>query len=614
MPEKKKSPSNSKANSALLQDMVDKFNASLEHPAWQAFSKNAPKDFNYRQGEQWTAADRKVLEDRGQAATTENEITPIIDRLIGRHKQQKTRIIYRGRNVGSDEKKSNILTDLALHIHQRSDYEFEEGDCFENGNTCGFGVMEVKIAFDEALQPEVLIENTESLDIFPDPQSKKYDWNKDSDFITRAKWMPVKKAQALYPSFKRQIKALTSEENQGLWDDREDVKQDNYVDVKNQRVRVMETWWKKYTIRKMAFVNGKVKDVTDVKKPEGRVLTQIRPEMQKTLWLFEIIIENGESPYNHNMFPFAPYFVYRKKNGEPYSKVRQLIDPQDEINKRRSKALHLLSTNQAVMEEGAVQNDDTLKMEMAKPDGIIKYRRGFQFALEKNIEVAQTQMSFQQESKAAIPRIAGVSDEALGRKSELRSGIALQRKQLMTEILVNPIFDNLRRTRKIVGKLQYELIKQYYTEEKEFLVTDELGEDKQFNLDKAGIKEIQEGIYDIIIQEAPDTATIQDEQFQLIASTVQGLGLPPAVNLAMLPMLFEASQLRSKDAIVQKLNDLASAPPQEIPQMSLNLSWDKLTNFEKSAFAKLMGQGELAQAELQAGVDGDPNEQEAELG
>ena len=596
-----------KKDQEVLDDLIDKFNASLEHPAWQSFAKNAPRDFRYKQGEQWTATEKKELNDRGQAATVENEIHPIVERLRGKHKTQKTRTIYRGRNLGADEQKSNILTDLALHTHQISDYEFEEGDCFDNGNTCGFGVIETKITFSNDLQPQVIKENTESLDIYPDPQSKRYDWNKDADFITRAKWMPVKKAQVLYPKHKRAIKALISPETNGLWDDREDIKEDNYVDTKNSRVRVMETWWKKYELRTVAFTDEGLKDVTGTKH-KGETLSQVFPKMQKSIWIFNTLLESGKSPYNHDLFPFSPYFVYRKKNGEPYSMVRLLEDVQDEINKRRSKALHLLNTNQAIMEEGASKDKDELRKQLSRPDGIIEYRRGFQFVMDKNVEVAQTQMAFQQESKSAIPRIAGVSDESMARRSEIRSGVGLQRKQLMTEIIVAPIFDNLRRTRKMVGRVEYELYKQYYTEEKEFLVTDELGKDRQVFLDREGIASIQEGLYDVIIEEAQDTTTIQDEQFQMIQQTLQGMGLPPAVSMAMLPMLFQASQLRSKDAIVERLEQLAQAPPTELPKINLSLSWDNLTKEEKASFASLMGQQDLAQHELEEGIDGEPSE------
>jgi hypothetical protein len=597
----------------LLRDLEDKFNASLEHPAWQAFGENAPKDFRYKEGDQWTTKERKDLEDRGQAATTENEIKPIIDRLIGQHKRQKGRIIYRGRNLGDDDTSATLLTDLALHIHQRSEYEFEEGDCFDNGVTCGFGCLETKVTFDDALQPEILTKNTESLDIYPDPQSKCYNWNEDADFIHRAKWMPLKKAQAMYPHVKQQLASLVTSENQQIWTEREDVTESNYVDDKNQRVRIIETWWKKYTKRKLTMETNKLKDVTKATKKELKgkeVFEKIETRMMKSIWAFSVLIENGKSPYNHDLFPFTPYFIYRKKNGEPYSLVRQLIDPQDEINKRRSKALHHLQTNQAIFEEGGVRDKDLLKKELSKPDGIIEYRRGYQFQLDKNVEVAQTQMQFQQESKMAMPRVAGISDEAMGKRSEIRSGIGLQRKQLMTDIIVTPIFDNLRRTRKMKGTLEYELIKQYYTEEKEFLITDEQDKQEKRKLDRKGIKAIQEGIYDVIVEEAPDTTTIQDEQFEMISQTLQGLPLPPAVSTALLPILFQASQLRGKQQIVEQLQAIAQQPPTEQPKMTLNLAWANLTAVEKAAFASMMGQHQLAEYEMKQGIDGEPPEKE----
>ena len=109
------------------------FQASLDHPTWVSFYKNAVKDFEFVEGTQWTADEIKEIEKRGQAAIVENEIKPILDRIIGQYKRQKTRIGVRGRNLGEDENKSNILTDLMLHAQQNTDYEFEEGEDDEVG-------------------------------------------------------------------------------------------------------------------------------------------------------------------------------------------------------------------------------------------------------------------------------------------------------------------------------------------------------------------------------------------------------------------------------------------------------------------------------------------------
>ena len=54
---------------------------------------------------------------------------------------------------------------------------------------------------------------------------------------------------------------------------------------------------------------------------------------------------------------------------------------------------------------------------------------------------------------------------------------------------------------------------------------------------------------------------------------------------------------------------MISTPPQEVPKMNLNLSWDNLTKEEKAFFAGLMGSEELAKFEMEAGTDGSPDDE-----
>ena len=69
--------------------------------------------------------------------------------------------------------------------------------------------------------------------------------------------------------------------------------------------------------------------------------------------------------------------------------VRQIIDPQKEINKRRSKALHLLNVNQVIFDEGAVKDKQATAIEMSRPDGMIEKRKGYEFIIDKNTDLSQ---------------------------------------------------------------------------------------------------------------------------------------------------------------------------------------------------------------------------------
>ena len=68
--------------------------------------------------------------------------------------------------------------------------------------------------------------------------------------------------------------------------------------------------------------------------------------------------------------------------------VRGLISLQDEINKRRSKALHLLSVHQVIAEQGAVKDVDKARREVARPDGYVEVMPGMQFEIEPGGDLA----------------------------------------------------------------------------------------------------------------------------------------------------------------------------------------------------------------------------------
>lgn len=598
-----------KAENDILVRMDNNFQSALEHPTWVNFAKNAKKDFEYREGLQWTSAEKQEIESRGQSAIVENEIAPILERIIGQYKRQKTRIIFRGRNLGTDEKTANVLADLALHAQQQSDYEFEEGDMFDDSNVCGMGAIQVKITFNDIFEPVIKIEHEDVLNMFPDPYSRRYNWNKDANHVSRAKWVNLDEAKKMYPDKAMALKAYINLDSSPT--ETSNFKKDNYYDDKVKRVRLVEQEYKIRVKKQIVFLGSEEsEDATkwSTKRrnqflkanPNARMFERVDTEMKAGVFCGNVLLEHKDSPYNHKLFTWTPYFIRRKKDGEPYSMVRLLIDPQTEINKRRSKALHFLTTNQAIYEQGAIKDKDELAKEMAKPDGQIEYASGRAFVLEKNVEVASTQMALLAESKSAMPRISGISDEAMARHSEIRSGVGLQRKQAMTDIVTMPIWDNLRRTRLMIGQLIYELIKQYYTTEKVFQVTDNSGDAREVNLTRDNIEKIKESTYDIIVEEMPDTTTIQDEQFRMINEMLRAVNLPPNYSMALLPVMVKMSQIRNKDEILEMIQQL-SQPAPEHPKISLNLVWSELHQVEKATFAQLMGFKELAQFEVEQG-------------
>jgi len=87
---------------------------------------------------------------------------------------------------------------------------------------------------------------------------------------------------------------------------------------------------------------------------------------------------------------------------------------------------------------------------------------------------------------------------------------------------------------------------------------------------------------DIIIEEAPDTITIQQEQFDQIATMVQaGVAFPPDV-------IIEASSLRNKKELVEKMNGGGELTPEE--QQAAKAQAELQQRASEAEVAKLEGE------------------------
>jgi hypothetical protein len=600
----------------ILEKVNDHFEAALDHPTWVNWRENAIKCFKYKEGDQWTSAEKTELENRHQPATVNNQVNVTINRMVGQFVKQKTRIAFRGRNSPEDDPTAQVLSDLFLYIRQNNALEFEERDLAEDGFTGGFGCLEAYVSFDDLLQPEIKMREEDPFNIFPDPNSRRYDWNEDATFICRAKWVDLDEAQELYPTYKHELVGLVNQSGgfeTGQLGNVDSFKKENYVDYKTKRVRLVDDYYKvkeKQSIclfadgtaidkTKLEFVDIqgnrrpiKKKEIEDLKKlnPNYTELDRVISRMECAVFTYGMLFDHKE--LKCKLFPFIPYYAYRKKDGQPYSLIEVGLSMQDAINKRESKALHLLNTNRAIYQTNSIQDKVELAIEMAKPDGQIEVRNLEQFKLDSNLELASTQYQMHLGGIQDFRRITGVNPDALGEKSEMRSGVGVARKQMMTDLIVAPIFDNFRRTRAIEAKVVLELIRNYYTEPKVFYITDDLQATKAINLDENSIASIKQSLYDVVVDDLPDVTTVQQEQQQLIATMLPQI-LPFGPFWTML--LFQMSEVRNKDEIIEQIKQLSAPPPTE-PKVAYSAQIDKLEPIERAFLYTKMGAPEVAAA------------------
>lgn len=177
-----------------------------------------------------------------------------------------------------------------------------------------------------------------------------------------------------------------------------------------------------------------------------------------------------------NVCPLELTSGFVDRDGMRYGLVRHMIGPQDEINKRSSKALHLLSVRQTFAEQGAVLNPDEARTEMAKPDGWVELQHGAltegRFKVSETSDMAQGQFALLGEAKSEIDSI-GPEMPQVGSLPGSVSGRALMMRQQVGSLELARLEDNHKRWKRAVYRQIWYRIRQFWPEEKWLRVRDD---------------------------------------------------------------------------------------------------------------------------------------------
>lgn len=476
--------------------------------------QHAERDRDYYDNKQWTAAETRALEKRRQPVVTDNIIKTKIDYLDGVEKQQRIdpKALPRTPRHEAD---ADAATEALRYVAQEQKYDAKRSGVWRNLLIEGAGGISVSVkeAVDYQGRPGIEVELGRAAwdRMFWDPHSSEPDFS-DAGYLGLVIWKDYSDALAMYPDAKEALDATMDTSPSQTYDDK--PKFALWADKKRKRVRICQIWIKRENAWYFAeFTKGGI--------------LKAGPSPYRT--------DKGES--DCELF-FQSAYVDRDNNR--YGFVRELISLQDEVNKRRSKALHLLSVNQLHYEDGAVQDVETMRREMNRPDGTVKYNPG---ALNERrvervsgLEFATAQFQLLQEAKGAIdlkgPNATEMGDKTSGSNAASGRAIIASQQGGMTQLA--HLTDRLHDLDVRVFRAVWARIRQYWTAEKWVRVTDDernvrwvgvnvdpmqvqaaIAQDPSMQGRIAGvIGNVAELDCDIIIDEAPDALSPQLEQFQ----------------------------------------------------------------------------------------------------
>jgi hypothetical protein len=577
-----------------VQDLVDMFENSED--ATVDARRLSERDRDYVDNKQLTDAEIKELERRGQPPVIINRIKRKVDYLKGHEMAQRIdpRAMPR---TPKHEADAEGAEQALRYVADDQNLDHKRSLVWENLLIEGMAGWRVGV---EEKYNEICIkvDRIPWDRMFYDPHSSEPDFS-DAGYLGIVRWEDYDEAVAKYPEGKDALEwTLDQTSLSDTYDDKPKFRV--WADKKRKRVRICQIWVKRQEVWYWAeFTKGGI--------------LKAGPSPHQT--------DKGDSDCE---LIFGAAYVNR--DNERYGLVRELISPQDEINKRRSKALHLLSVDQTIAEQGAVQDPQKTRRERAKPDGYVEVAPGAltdgRIKFETRTDLAQGHMQLLQETKNEIDMIAGniaLQGNALNKGAA--SGKAIIASQQGGAMEIAPLIDNLRHMDIRVFRAVWARVRQYWTSEKWIRVTDDERNIKWLGLNVdpmqvqmmaqqnpqmaekiAGVVgNVAELDCDIIIDDAPDGLTPQLEQFQ---SLVELKKMDANNELPFRAILTAMPNLKNKEQVLAQMDEARKSPEQaQAQQMAqqLQMAGAQAEIQEKQASAQLK-QAQAAKAMAEIGM------------
>lgn len=523
----------------------------------QSSRDEATIDAGYFHGSQWTAAEKAELRRRRQPVITYNLIKPKISTICGVEENSQTdpKAIPR---TPADDDAAQVVTQVLRYISDISRFDKKRIEIFRDTIIYGIGGAIVEVMPSKDTSPEVVIRRVRYETIVYDPHSREEDFS-DARYIGIAQWMDEKDAIAAFGKEHKEILA-SSIDDQSLND-----QYDTYSDRPSNYV-----WgcWGDKKRRRLLII--------DLYHREG-------DGWHRSVFTGAGILVSGPSEYkDDDGQPHCPIILtscYIDHENNRYGIVRDMRSPQDEINHRRSKLLHLINTRQTFRKEGALSSQDPqgLKRELNKPDGDIVLNPSAAWGQDIGIidtgAQTQGQAELLAEAKGFIDQI-GPNNALSGIGTESQSGRAILAQQQAGVAMLATIYAGHSDFMLRVFRSCWSCVKQFWTAPKYIRVTDDL-QSLQFIqvnepiLDDMGQPQIDpqtgqpamtnrlaEMGVDLDVERAPASANLQEEQFQKIAELLQN---PEFRKPEIFAELVKNSALKNKKELI----DAITAPPSE---------------------------------------------------
>jgi hypothetical protein len=417
---------------------------------------------------------------------------------------------------GSAEQTADQFSKLYTHVNQTGNVYMNISNGFDGALTTGMNLLATWLDFrSDPVNGEIRVDNIAYNGYLIDPFFTKKDLT-DCNNIWVRKYLSREQVKGIMPGRDEEIQGMRG------WGNRDgkfqfQVEAYNYG---NQDLLMYDEFWYLSTRKQKMIVDaetgeckewrGQDEDLEDflAHYPQVVELNQEIPTVKLAIVVQGKVLYHGPNPLGIDRYPFTPIWCYYEPE-IPYFPwrirgiTRDLRDSQYLYNRRMIISLDILESQ---ISSGWIYKENAL----VNPKDVFLQGQGKGLALKAEAQVTDVQRieppridpSMTQITEMLgneMQQISGINEELLGSAEDDKAGILAQLRQGAGLVTLQPIFDNLDESQKLLGQLHMEIIQANWTPGKVRRIIQEEPTEEFYNR--------AFGKYDCVVEEAPMTST-----------------------------------------------------------------------------------------------------------
>lgn len=417
-------------------------------------------------------------------------VKKFINRIAGAQVSAKLDEKCYPRDDNGDAIIAEILTDLKSYVYYLNQTEYQKARAFRDMLITGRGF--IRNCWTDELDPlgEITTKRINPFRVYLLGDKEEYDVSK-MDGVIDESLMSWDKLIATYPEKKEELQGMKSE-----FDDKGGIGapvggydyspagdgytyDDEIKDSESGKYRVLRYQYYEYVPITMIDIPEKglteipEKELKAIEKQTGIKLPVIKKKQKRVKEVTvcgSVILDESIGKYKHNRFDIVGWFAYND-NGRVTGVAQDLLDIQDEKNKRRSQIIKMLGTaakNSYWTKKGALDDVEDAKKSLGKTGTIIEINGDINQAvkpIDSNMNALPAIAGMEEKAEMDFNSVSGLTDASMGVVPDgVKSGRGINQLQQGVEVLISEIFEHHIMSCKLLAELTVGLLQQYYTE------------------------------------------------------------------------------------------------------------------------------------------------------